>query len=170
MALTSKKNNRSCIVCGRSYYFCNHCQDGEIKPSWFNIFHNQNCHDIYDAVANIYPEKGKEAAKETLDKLDLSNKENFHPNIIKLINEIYDIKNVENIEDNNVENIVENTTDEKINIEIKEEKEEEKKQVIDKTEAQSEVEEGKEAVNVNIKPNSSATVAKKVSRNIKNKK
>ena len=161
MALTSKKNNRSCIVCGRSYYFCNHCQDGEIKPSWFNIFHNQNCHDIYDAVANIYPEQGKEAAKEELDKLDLSNKENFHPNITKLINEIYDIKNVEN-------NDIESTIDEKINIEIKEE--EKKEQIVDKTEIQSEVKEEKETVNVNIKPNSSVTAAKKISRNIKNKK
>ena len=161
MALTSKKNNRSCIVCGRSYYFCNHCQDGEIKPSWFNIFHNQNCHDIYDAVANIYPEQGKKAAKEELDKLDLSNKENFHPNITKLINEIYDIKNVEN-------NDIESTIDEKINIEIKEE--EKKEQIVDKTEIQSEVKEEKETVNVNIKPNSSVTAAKKISRNIKNKK
>ena len=161
MALTSKKNNRSCIVCGRSYYFCNHCQDGEIKPSWFNIFHNQNCHDIYDAVANIYPEQGKKAAKEELDKLDLSNKENFHQNITKLINEIYDIKNVEN-------NDIESTIDEKINIEIKEE--EKKEQIVDKTEIQSEVKEEKETVNVNIKPNSSVTAAKKISRNIKNKK
>ena len=91
MALTSKKNNRKCIVCGREYYFCHTCQDGAIKPSWYLIFHDQNCHDIYDAVANILPQQGKEAAKEALDKLDLSNKENFHPNIIKSINEIYDI-------------------------------------------------------------------------------
>lgn len=91
MAMTSKKNNRKCIVCNCSYYFCNHCQDGEVKPSWYNIFHDQNCHDVYDAVANILPLKGKEAAKEALDKLDLSDKENFHSNIIKSINEIYDI-------------------------------------------------------------------------------
>lgn len=91
MALTSKKNNRKCIVCGHEYYFCNTCQDGAIKPSWYLIFHDQNCHDIYDAVANILPQQGKETAKEALDKLDLSNKENFHPNIVKSINEIYDI-------------------------------------------------------------------------------
>lgn len=91
MALTSKKNNRKCIVCGHEYYFCNTCQDGAIKPAWYLIFHDQNCHDIYDAVANILPLKGKEAAKKALDKLDLSDKENFHQNIIKSINEIYDI-------------------------------------------------------------------------------
>lgn len=99
MALTNKKNNRKCIVCGTSYYHCGHC-DEPIKPSWYTIFHDQNCHDIYDAVANIYPVQGKEAAKQALDKLDLSNKENFHPNIIKLINEIYDIVEESVVQDN----------------------------------------------------------------------
>ena len=104
MALTSKKNNRTCIVCGTQYYHCNHC-DEPIKPSWYTIFHDQNCHDIYDAVANIYPQKGKEAAKEVLDKLDLSNKENFHSNIVKTINEIYDIKDKNKVEENKIEEI-----------------------------------------------------------------
>ena len=99
MALTNKKNNRTCIVCGTQYYHCGHC-DEPIKPAWYAIFHDQNCHDIYDAVANIYPQKGKESAKEVLDKLDLSNKENFHPNIIKLINEIYDIVEESVVQDN----------------------------------------------------------------------
>ena len=91
MAMTSKKNNRKCIVCGQSYTYCNHCDSDKLRPAWYAIFHDQNCHDIYDAVANILPQQGKEAAKEALDKLDLSNKENFHPNIVKSINEIYDI-------------------------------------------------------------------------------
>ena len=103
MALTNKKNNRLCIVCNCSYYHCGHC-DEPIKPSWYNIFHDQNCHDIYDAVYNIFPLQGKGAAKNVLDKCDLSNKENFHPNIIKMINEMYDIKDekvetVENVEE-----------------------------------------------------------------------
>ena len=88
----AKKNNRKCIVCGREYYYCSHnCIDSINKPSWYTIFHDENCHDIYGAVANILPQQGKEAAKEALDKCDLSNKGNFHPNIIKSINEIYDI-------------------------------------------------------------------------------
>lgn len=102
MALTSKKNNRTCIVCGTQYYHCGHC-DEPIKPAWYAIFHDQNCHDIYDTVANILPQKGKEAAKKALDKLDLSNKDNFHQNIIKLINEIYDIKDENKVEENKME-------------------------------------------------------------------
>ena len=88
----AKKNNRKCIVCGQEYYYCSHnCIDSINKPSWYAIFHDENCHDIYNAVANILPQEGKKAAKEALDKCDLSNKENFHPNIIKSINEIYNI-------------------------------------------------------------------------------
>lgn len=127
MALSSKKNNRRCIVCSKEYQFCSHCQDGEIKPSWYNIFHDQNCHDIYDAVANIYPVQGKEAAKISLDKCDLSNKINFHPNIVKAINEIYGI----DIKDENKENKVEeeNKTEE-VKVEETNEKVEENKETI----------------------------------------
>lgn len=88
--MVSKKNNRTCIVCGEKYNYCYNCENAN-KPSWYTIFHDENCHDIYGAVANILPQQGKEAAKEALDKCDLSNKGNFHPNIIKSINEIYDI-------------------------------------------------------------------------------
>lgn len=171
MALTSKKNNRNCIVCGQSYYFCNHCQDGVIKPSWYNIFHDQNCHDIYDAVSNIYPTKGKEAAKEALDKLDLTNKENFHPNIIKLINEIYDIMDkVENIE--NIENINNDNKKVIIETEVKDELVNENKLDVNKEEnINVGVKENvKPNMAANTKQNSSFTSAKKVSRNIKNKK
>ena len=57
MTMTSKKNNRKCIVCGEKYYFCPTCQDGAVRASWYAIFHDQNCHDIYDAVYNILPQK-----------------------------------------------------------------------------------------------------------------
>ena len=122
MALTSKKNNRTCIVCGTQYYHCGHC-DEPIRPAWYAIFHDQNCHDIYDAVANIFPLKGKEAAKEALDKLDLSNKENFHPNIINAINEIYDIKDKNEVDKvDEIENVEENKTEEVKVEEVKKEK------------------------------------------------
>ena len=99
----AKKDNRKCIVCSQSYYYCsNNCNDSANKPAWYAIFHDENCHDIYNAVANILPQEGKEAAKEALDKCDLSNKENFHPNIIKSINEIYDIVE-ETVEQDNAE-------------------------------------------------------------------
>lgn len=103
----ARKNNRKCICCSKEYYYCSgSCSDSVGKPSWYAIFHNQNCHDIYDAVANILPIQGKEAAKEALDKCDLSNKENFNHNIKRLINEVYDIveEETKDEKDNKVEN------------------------------------------------------------------
>lgn len=169
MALKSKKNNRKCIVCNCSYYFCNHCQDGEIKPSWYTIFHDQNCHDIYDAVANIYPVQGKEAAKQALDKLDLSNKENFHPNIIKLINEIYDIVE-ESVVQDDVEIKIEDKENEtnKVN-EIKEVNEENTtKTVSSLTDSEKEINEEINNEETNV-ANKTATT-KKVQGKIRSKK
>lgn len=129
----SRKTNRTCIVCGENYYYCSHnCADSINKPSWYTIFHDQNCHDIYDAVSNIYPVKGKEAAKIILDKLDLSNKENFHHNIIKLINEIYDINEDEKSKEIKETNQYNEMKEEKVNIknlDIKEEVKSNEKQV-----------------------------------------
>lgn len=135
----AKKNNRKCIVCGQEYYYCSHnCIDSIDKPSWYAIFHDENCHDIYGAVANILPQEGKKAAKEALDKCDLSNKENFHPNIIKSINEIYDIvdeikkENNEEVKNKEIK-VVASSTD------FKKETEEENKKEEKKIETEAEI-------------------------------
>ena len=157
MTMTSKKNNRKCIVCGEKYYFCPTCQDGAVRASWYAIFHDQNCHDIYDAVYNILPLQGKGAAKNVLDKCDLSNKENFHPNIIKMINEMYDIKD-EKVE--TVENV--------------EETKEVKKDVVASTEKETVVENTVKKVKKEVNKVDTATTASVVKRDstktVKNKK
>ena len=167
MALKSKKNNRKCIVCGESYYHCGHC-DEPIKPSWYTIFHDENCHDIYDAVANIYPIQGKEATKQALDKLDLSNKENFHPNIIKLINEIYDIVE-ESVVHNDVEIKIEDKENEtnKVN-EIKEVNEENIIKTASSTDSEKEINVETNVEETNV-ANKTATT-KKVQGKIRSKK
>ena len=157
MTMTSKKNNRKCIVCGEKYYFCPTCQDGAVRASWYAIFHDQNCHDIYDAVYNILPLQGKGAAKNVLDKCDLSNKENFHPNIIKMINEMYDIKD-EKVE--TVENV--------------EETKEVKKDVVASTEKETVVENTVKKVKKEVNKVDASTTASVVKRDstktVKNKK
>lgn len=176
MALSNKKDNRICIVCGEKYTYCNHCGSDLNKPSWYTIFHDQNCHDIYDAVANILPLKGKEAAKESLDKLDLSNKSNFHPNIVKAINEIYNIKDEnESGNINKIENIEENKAEEVKVEEVKEVKKE--KKVETEAEIKVETEENKEvatAFTTDNKTEVSKTLALKknstVTKTNKNKK
>ena len=43
-----KQNNRTCIICGKSYHFCPTCGEDSGKPSWYFIFDDKNCHDIYE--------------------------------------------------------------------------------------------------------------------------
>lgn len=160
----AKKNNRKCIVCGREYYYCSHnCIDSINKPSWYTIFHDENCHDIYNAVANILPQEGKEAAKEALDKCDLSNKENFHPNIIKSINEIYDIVEQTVVQDN-----VEINAEDKEN-KIEETKEENTVKIVaSSSDFKKEIKE-ESKIEVNEEKSDTAT-AKKVQGRTRNKK
>lgn len=157
MAMTSKKNNRKCIVCSKCYSYCNSCSEDNHKPAWYAIFHDQNCHDIYDAVYNIFPLQGKGAAKNVLDKCDLSNKENFHPNIIKMVNEMYDIKD-EKVE--TVENV--------------EETKEVKKDVVASTEKETVVENTVKKVKKEVNKVDASTTASVVKRDstktVKNKK
>ena len=37
------KNNRECIICGRSYHYCPTCGADVGKPTWYAIFDGQNC-------------------------------------------------------------------------------------------------------------------------------
>ena len=160
----AKKNNRKCIVCGREYYYCSHnCIDSINKPSWYTIFHDENCHDIYNAIVNILPQEGKEAAKEALDKCDLSNKENFHPNIIKSINEIYDIVEQTVVQDN-----VEINAEDKEN-KIEETKEENTVKIVaSSSDFKKEIKE-ESKIEVNEEKSDTAT-AKKVQGRTRNKK
>lgn len=125
----SLRNNRKCIVCSQAYRYCSSCLESITKPAWYAIFHDQNCHDIYNAVTAVYSEQGKDEAKKILDTCNLAGKEHFHPNIIKLINEIYDIKEEakEAVEPEKTEN-------------VKVEKVEEQKEVKEETKVDEKVE------------------------------
>lgn len=71
--MANNKNNRECIICGRSYHYCPTCGADAGKPTWYAIFDGDNCHDIYETCV-AYRDKiitGKKAYNE-LNKLDLS--------------------------------------------------------------------------------------------------
>ena len=84
-------NNRTCIVCGKSYKYCSNCAEYSNLEIWHNIFHDANCKEIYNAVS-MYGKVSKEETKARLDKCNLSNKSNFHKNIVKVIDEIYAVQ------------------------------------------------------------------------------
>ena len=84
-----KQNNRTCIICGKSYSHCPNCGEDANKPSWYFIFDSQNCHDIYE-VCTQYRDKEITVAQayEKISKLDISDIKNFAESTRKQIEEI----------------------------------------------------------------------------------
>ena len=75
-----KKNNRTCIICGKHYTYCPVCNSGDAnKPTWYFIFDGQNCHDIYEVCTQYRDgEIDAKVAYEKISKLDISNIKDFY--------------------------------------------------------------------------------------------
>ena len=75
----SKKELRTCVLCGKNYSFCPVCNpEDRLKPMWYFCWCSDNCHEI-DEVTSAF-EDGRMTdieAKAKLEKLDLSRKEYF---------------------------------------------------------------------------------------------
>ena len=73
-----EKLNRTCIICGKRYSYCNNCQRDTGKPTWYFIFDDLNCHDIYEVCTQYRDgEIDVKAAYEKISKLDISDLDNF---------------------------------------------------------------------------------------------
>lgn len=107
-----KKPNRKCVICGNEYYYCTSgCTDSLGKPVWMASFCSENCRNIYHAVVK-YNRKNitAEEARKILDTCDLSNKDNFMASTQRLIGEIYEATEVEEVETKWVNNDEDNLT------------------------------------------------------------
>ena len=75
----SKKELRTCVLCGKTYSFCPVCNpEDRLKSTWYFCWCSDNCHEI-DEVTSAF-EDGRMTyieAKAKLEKLDLSRKEYF---------------------------------------------------------------------------------------------
>lgn len=84
-----KKNNKKCIVCGKSYTFCPVCHGGA-EPAWKNIYHDENCKKIYNICEEVINGNITEAeAKHMFDECDLSAKKDFHHVLKEIIDKAY---------------------------------------------------------------------------------
>ena len=73
-----EKLNRTCIICGKRYSYCNNCQRDAGKPTWYFIFDGLNCHDIYEVCTQYRDgEIDEKVAYEKITKLDISRIKNF---------------------------------------------------------------------------------------------
>lgn len=75
----SKNDLRMCCVCHKEFQFCPVCNpEDRLKPTWHFAYCSENCRDIYDVTSNFEDGRISDVdAKAKLDKLDLSNKNNF---------------------------------------------------------------------------------------------
>ena len=93
------KNNKKCICCSEEYRYCGRCGDYANYPTWMNIFHNENCKNIFNTTsAYLAGDITKEEAKIKFDTCDMSYKKNLKTEIIKVIDEVSKHEEKKNIE------------------------------------------------------------------------
>ena len=75
---------RHCKVCGAEYNYCPGCPEYANEPKWRMNYDTENCKEIFDTL--VKQQTGKITIKSTrrkLLRLDLSQKDNFNPDIRK---------------------------------------------------------------------------------------
>lgn len=90
----NKKLNHECLICGTKYHACDSCEEVRKIKTYKAITDTSNHYQIYLIVNDYcYKNISKEEAYKLLAKCDLNGKENFKPNVLKVINEILETKN-----------------------------------------------------------------------------
>ena len=86
----NKKDNATCIICGKGYHLCIACErnKGDWK-SWRTITDTENCYKIYKVLNDYNFNKiSKNEAINLLEELDLNSLDTFKENIKEKIKEI----------------------------------------------------------------------------------
>lgn len=89
----SKNDLRTCCVCHKEYPFCLCNPEDRLKPTWHFAYCSENCKNIYNITSSF--ENGRLSdveAKAKLEKLDLSEKDNFGESYQKSIASILKAK------------------------------------------------------------------------------
>jgi len=89
----SKKNNKTCIICGKSYSYCPSCHRDANKPSWSILFDSENCKNIYKICTEYRDgEIDKAIAYEKIKECDLTRLEDIVDITRKQIEDILSYK------------------------------------------------------------------------------
>ena len=87
--MADKKNNATCSICGKGYYLCQSCKDYMNLSPWKIHTDTSEHYKIFMIVRGysigLY---NKSEAKDKLEKVDLSDLENFLPDVKSIINKI----------------------------------------------------------------------------------
>lgn len=84
-----KKNNKKCILCGKTYTYCNRCEEFDHLPRWMEIYCSDNCRTIFNTLTEYNAKNitAEEAAKR-LEKCDMSDIDKYHEVNQKMVAEI----------------------------------------------------------------------------------
>lgn len=86
-------NNAVCDICGKPYHVCQTCKNITSFKPWRTVTDTLPHYMIYLAISDYTKTKDKSKAKEELSKCDLSELDNFRPEIKNVINEIMGTQN-----------------------------------------------------------------------------
>lgn len=112
------KNNKTCILCGKKYSYCNSCAEFDHLPRWMEIYCTANCKDIFNILSSYnMKHKTKEEARTLLEKCDLSYVTDFNHINQKFIEEIMEKESMPILKENDIESQI-HTPDSQIDIEI----------------------------------------------------
>lgn len=124
----TKKNNKTCIVCGEKYTFCPTCADVKDLEMWKNIYCSENCKKLFHAASGYHAKTATiEEVRTRFDACDLSYKDKLNDNFIEAINAAYGIKEKVEIKEEIKEEIIAS-----VDVESKSEVKEEKVEVVEK--------------------------------------
>lgn len=93
--------DRSCILCGKVYEYCNSCSAFQDKPVWMFSYCSEDCKDITSLLTDyIYNKISKEDAKKIIDTKDTSRHMKYRGSYGKAYKEIMEeIDSEDKVED-----------------------------------------------------------------------
>ena len=63
------ENNKTCILCGTKYTYCNNCAEFDHLPYWMICYCSRNCKDIFDTLSAYNMKQiTKDKARDILSK------------------------------------------------------------------------------------------------------
>ena len=79
--MAEKNINAFCSICGKGYHVCRSCREQKVFKPWRSVTDNIEHYKIYLAIHGYTISKNRKNAKAELEKCDLSDLENFKPEI-----------------------------------------------------------------------------------------
>ena len=96
--------DRSCILCGKVYEYCNSCSAFQNKPVWMFSYCSEDCKDMTSLLTDyVYNKVSKDEAKQVIETKDTSRHMQYKGSYGKAYKEIMGMVDTENSNDDKIE-------------------------------------------------------------------